>query len=125
MFKDHLVGEEQIADYLLFWMNQNDEYGYVPALGLKAPSDNIKEVLFHVAQQRNLKLRVRTTDSSILPQISTTPCDKLTIISVGVTGAYRDYPDFKSASQVFLSRFRRKEFGQIILDKDLIKQKSG
>lgn len=119
MFKDHLVGEEQMADYLLYWMNQNDEYGYVPALGLKAPSDNIKEVLFHIALQRNLRLRVRTTDGKLgyhIFMISVHSC-------LFRTGAYREYPDTKSSAQIFLSHFRRTAFGRILLDKDLINAK--
>lgn len=48
-----------MADYLLYWMNKNEEFGYVSSLGLKEPTDNVTELLFHVAIQRNLKRKIR------------------------------------------------------------------
>ena len=58
-FKDHLVGEETVADYLLYWLNKNEEFYYVSSLGLTAPNDNITEVLLHIAVQRNLRRKIR------------------------------------------------------------------
>ena len=53
-FKDHLVGETTVADYLLFRLNKNEEFGYV-----QAPTDDINQVLVHIAIERNLKLKIR------------------------------------------------------------------
>ena len=64
-FKDHLVGEEVVADYLLYLLNKNQEFGYVSALGLETPIDNIHELMIHIAVQRNLRLRIR--DSQGIP----------------------------------------------------------
>lgn len=100
-FKDHLVGEEVVVDYLLYWLNKNDEFGYVSSLGLEAPNDNTMEVLFHIAVQRNLRKKMRQ-----------------------VEGTYKEYPDFKSAAQIFLMLFRSTQFGKILLDKDLIDRPS-
>ena len=36
---------ENIADYLLYWMNRHKNYSYVNFLGLDSPSDDIREVL--------------------------------------------------------------------------------
>ena len=58
-FKDHLVGEEIVADYLLYLLNKNQEFGYVSALGLETPTDNIHELMIHIAVQRNLRLKIR------------------------------------------------------------------
>lgn len=58
-FKDHLVGEEVVADYLLYRMNKNGEFGYVSSLGLAAPCDNIHEILVRLAVNNNLRQRVR------------------------------------------------------------------
>ena len=49
--KDSVVGEEEIADYLLFTLNQRGNFSYVKELGLDAPTDNIKDVLNHVASR--------------------------------------------------------------------------
>ncbi|XP_046464460.1 mitochondrial GTPase 1-like [Daphnia pulex] len=96
-FKDHLVGEESVVDYLLFWLNKNEEFGYVDSLGLEAPTDNVTELLFYMCVQRNLRRKIRHVD-----------------------GTYKEYPDFKSAAQRFLSEFRSTNFGKILLDKDLL-----
>lgn len=67
-FKDHLVGEETVADYLLYWLNKNEEFGYVAALELPAPTDNVTELLFQVAVKRDLRKRIRDVDgNSFMP----------------------------------------------------------
>jgi len=96
-FKDHLVGEEIVADYLLYLLNKNQEFGYVSALGLETPTDNIHELMIHIAVQRNLRLKIRDSQ-----------------------GSYREKPDFKACAQIFLNHFRHKDFGPILLDKDLL-----
>lgn len=49
--KDSVVGEEEIADYLLFTLNQRRNFSYVTELGLDSPTDNILDVLNHVASR--------------------------------------------------------------------------
>lgn len=63
-FKDHLVGEESVVDYLLFWLNKNEEFGYVDSLGLEAPTDNVTELLFYMCVQRNLRRKIRHVDGN-------------------------------------------------------------
>ena len=57
-----MVGEEIVADYLLYWLNKNEEFDYVSALGLSSPTDDIKQVLLEIASQRNLYLKTRHFD---------------------------------------------------------------
>jgi hypothetical protein len=64
-FKDHLVGEESVVDYLLFWLNKNEEFGYVDSLGLEAPTDNVTELLFYMCVQRNLRRKIRHVDGNV------------------------------------------------------------
>ena len=47
--RDDLVGEELLADYLLYNLNQNEKYEYVDRFQLPGPSDDIYEVLPAVA----------------------------------------------------------------------------
>lgn len=61
-FKDHLVGEDFVANYLLYWLNRNEEFDYVAALGLSQPTDNIHEILLHIASQRNCFHKIRLSD---------------------------------------------------------------
>lgn len=42
--QDHLVGEEAIADYLLYWLNSHGYFRYVEYMGMTEPSDDIKMV---------------------------------------------------------------------------------
>lgn len=42
--QDHLVGEEAIADYLLYWLNQHRKFQYVNYMGLEQPCDEINKV---------------------------------------------------------------------------------
>lgn len=44
--QDHLVGEEAIADYLLYWLNSHGKFEYVDYMGLQEPCDDINKVLF-------------------------------------------------------------------------------
>ena len=42
--QDHLVGEEIIADYLLYWLNKHENFKYVDYMGMLEPSDDINKV---------------------------------------------------------------------------------
>lgn len=44
-FSDDAIGIENIADYLLYWLNKHENFSYVEFLGLDKPCDNITEVL--------------------------------------------------------------------------------
>ncbi|NXC22966.1 MTG1 GTPase, partial [Corythaeola cristata] len=46
---DHLVGEDIMADYLLYTLNKQQQFGYVQRYGLAEACDGITPVLRHVA----------------------------------------------------------------------------
>lgn len=96
-FQDHLVGEDIIADYLLYWLNKNKNFHYLDAVGLDEPTDDITHVLLSIAYKLGKTLTVRSL----------------------ATNAMEVKPDFQSASRYFVNAFRRGEFGKICLDKEL------
>lgn len=53
----HIVGTTLTADYLLFWLNRKEEFGYAGKVGLAAPSNNITEVLAYLARKRDLQIQ--------------------------------------------------------------------
>ncbi|XP_055624404.1 mitochondrial GTPase 1 [Toxorhynchites rutilus septentrionalis] len=93
--QDHLVGEELIADYLLYLMNKRENFKYVETMGLKEPTDSIAEVLIAGAQHLNRTIRVRHYDGSIVIR-----------------------PDVILAARHMIKSFRTGEFGKILIDED-------
>ncbi len=92
-FQDHLVGEEMIADYLLFWMNKNENYKYVEVMGLEEPSDEIGKVLIKGAVKMNKTIKLKNYDNSIVIR-----------------------PDLLAAARIMIQTFRTGGFGKICLD---------
>ncbi|XP_029818461.1 peroxisomal N(1)-acetyl-spermine/spermidine oxidase-like, partial [Manacus vitellinus] len=60
--RDHMVGEDMMADYLLYTLNKQQQFGYVQRYGLGEPCDHIEPVLKRVAlaQGRTQKVTVLT-----------------------------------------------------------------
>lgn len=50
--RDELVGEEYLADYLLYTLNRLQHFGYVDRYSLSGPMDHIQPLLEHIAQRR-------------------------------------------------------------------------
>ncbi|XP_058040647.1 mitochondrial ribosome-associated GTPase 1 isoform X5 [Ahaetulla prasina] len=48
--RDHLVGVEVIADYLLYVLNQQQQFSYVERYGLSGPCDEVESVLRSIAR---------------------------------------------------------------------------
>ncbi|KAM8704905.1 hypothetical protein ACLKA7_009375 [Drosophila subpalustris] len=93
---DHIVGEDLIADYLLFWLNKHRRYEYVDKLELKSgPSDNISAVLAEYAQQQGMFHRVKQYN-----------------------GQVETMTNLLSAARKFISFFRTGQLGPINLDED-------
>ncbi|XP_068597343.1 mitochondrial ribosome-associated GTPase 1 isoform X2 [Brachionichthys hirsutus] len=67
---DHLVGEDIIADYLLYSLNKLGEFSYVKKYDLQEPSDDIQRVLKHIA----VKLRKIQRVKAITGGTSPSPC---------------------------------------------------
>lgn len=93
-FQDHLVGEDVIADYLLFWLNRNKNFTYLDVMGLDDPTDDIAHVLMSGASKLGKIVRVKSFE----------------------TNSMETKLDLRSAARYFVAAFRRGEFGKICLD---------
>lgn len=98
--QDHLVGEEIIADYLLYWLNKHRKFKYVDFMGLDEPCDDINKVLLSGAIKYNRIRKVRDFD-----------------------GKVRDVPDLLETSRHIIKAFRTGELGKVILDIDLLENR--
>uniref|UniRef100_A0A1B6DW70 Mitochondrial GTPase 1 n=1 Tax=Clastoptera arizonana TaxID=38151 RepID=A0A1B6DW70_9HEMI len=90
---DGIVGIENIADYLLYWLNKHKNFSYISYLGMKEPSDNIDEVLTVGAVNYNRMVKRKNEN-----------------------GQYMFYPDKMSTAHNFVDAFRRGIFGNFLLD---------
>ncbi|XP_037947705.1 mitochondrial GTPase 1-like [Teleopsis dalmanni] len=93
-FPDHIVGIDQIADYLLYWLNKHNKFEYVEVLGLKNATDHIAELLFYHAKNLGKTRKIKRYDGQVITM-----------------------PDMLYAAQNFVQIFRKGEFGHILLDK--------
>lgn len=91
--QDHLVGEIQIADYILFWLNKNGFFQYVEVLNLKEPTDSIEELLLGVSMTTQKYIQYRHPD-----------------------GTKKIRPDFDYAARQLIRAFREGRLGQFNLD---------
>lgn len=94
---DHLVGQEKMVDYLLFWLNKQGRFEYVEKLGLPEPSDNVIEVLGRVAINLGITLKIRNFDGQLMTK-----------------------PNYAHAAEHFIRLFRSGELGQYCLDQDIL-----
>ncbi|NXK02225.1 MTG1 GTPase, partial [Herpetotheres cachinnans] len=94
--RDHLVGEDIMADYLLYTLNKWQQFGYVQRYGLAEACDNIELVLRRVAlaQGRTQKVKVLTGTGNV----------NVTMLN---------YP---AAAYEFLRDFRAGRLGRVTLD---------
>lgn len=95
--QDHLVGEEAIADYLLYWLNKHGKFKYVDYMGLTEPTDEINKVLIAGAIKFNRIRRTRDYDNTM-----------------------RDVPDLLEVARTMIKAFRTGELGKLLLDEDLL-----
>lgn len=93
---DHLVGEDIIADYLLFSLNRLGKFRYVEKYDLQEPSDNIQHVLKHIAVKLRKTQRVKAI--------------------TGVGNITVTVPNYSAAAYDFIRAFRKGELGQVMLD---------
>lgn len=95
--QDHLVGEEIIADYLLYWFNKNKKFDYVSYLNCDEPTDDVRIALAKAAIHRQASIKYKNFD-----------------------GAYIYRPDLQGMARNFLNAFRTGVFGKVLLDNDLL-----
>ncbi|KAK1905883.1 Mitochondrial ribosome-associated GTPase 1 [Dissostichus eleginoides] len=93
---DHLVGEEIIADYLLYSLNRLGEFSYVEKYGLQEPSDDIQYVLKRIAVKLGKTQRVKAI--------------------TGVGDITITVPNCSAAAYDLIRAFRKGELGQVMLD---------
>ncbi|XP_054546227.1 mitochondrial ribosome-associated GTPase 1 [Talpa occidentalis] len=97
---DHLVGEETLADYLLYTLNRHQLFGYVQHYGLSGACDDVARLLERVAvrlgKTRKVKVLTGTGD-------------------VNVT-----QPNYLAAARDFLRTFRLGLLGPVMLDRDTL-----
>ncbi|KAF2985442.1 hypothetical protein EK904_005899, partial [Melospiza melodia maxima] len=94
--RDHLVGEDVMADYLLYTLNKQQQFRYVQHYGLGQPCDHIEPLLKHVAlsQGRTQKVKVLTGTGNVNMMML-------------------NYP---AAAYEFLRDFRAGRLGRVTLD---------
>uniref|UniRef100_A0A8V0ZIK8 Mitochondrial GTPase 1 n=1 Tax=Gallus gallus TaxID=9031 RepID=A0A8V0ZIK8_CHICK len=94
--RDHLVGEDIMADYLLYVLNQQQQFGYMELYGLPEASDNIRHVLKYVAVAlgKTQKVKVLTGTGNV----------NMTML------------DYSAAAYEFLRAFRAGRLGRLTLD---------
>lgn len=93
---DHLVGEDIIADYLLFTLNRLQLFGYVEMYDLEAPSDDIQHVLKCIAVKLGKTQRVKAL--------------------TGVGDITVRMPNYTAAAYDFIRAFRKGNLGKVMLD---------
>lgn len=94
-FQDHLVGFENIADYLLYFMNKQKNLLYMEAMGLEEPTDEIIEVLMAGARKMNYFKAVRDLGTNQIEKVL----------------------DLDMSAKRMVKMFRNGEFGRFCLDK--------
>ncbi|ODM92482.1 Mitochondrial GTPase 1 [Orchesella cincta] len=94
-FPDHDVGLMLIADYILFTLNRQKNYKYTSLLGLEEPCDCITMALTKGAIHLNKMQQQR---------------------SMALESGLHKKPNFEYMSKMFIEKFRKAEFGKIVLD---------
>lgn len=93
---DHLVGEDIMADYLLYSLNRLGKFSYVERYNLQEPSDDIQHVLKRIAVKLGKTQRVKAI--------------------TGVGNITITVPNYTAAAYDFIRAFRKGELGQVMLD---------
>ncbi|XP_062286531.1 mitochondrial ribosome-associated GTPase 1 isoform X1 [Scomber scombrus] len=93
---DHLVGEDIIADYLLYSLNRQEKFSYVEKYNLEKPSDDIQQVLKRIAVKLGKTQRVKAI--------------------TGVGNITITLPNYTAAAYDFIRAFRKGELGRVMLD---------
>lgn len=93
---DHLVGEEILADYLLYTLNKFKQFSYVERYGLEAPSDDIESILKRIAIKLGKTKKVKAI--------------------TGVGNVNITVPNYSVAAYDFIRTFRKGVLGKVMLD---------
>ncbi|XP_045185334.2 mitochondrial GTPase 1-like [Mercenaria mercenaria] len=96
---NHLVGKDQIVDYLLFWLNKHENFSYVDRYELTGPTDNVVD--FMVAAALKHRFVVPYNDGS-----------KSTEKKYKV--------NFDRTASFIIKEFQHGHFGKVMLDDDCL-----
>ncbi|XP_070288253.1 mitochondrial ribosome-associated GTPase 1 isoform X3 [Myotis yumanensis] len=97
---DHLVGEETLADYLLYTLNRHQLFGYVQHYGLGEACDDVASVLKRVAIKLGKLQKVK--------------------VLTGTGNVNVIQPNYSAAARDFLRAFRSGLLGPVMLDWDVL-----
>lgn len=95
--QDHFVGEDIIADYLLYWLNKQKMYHYTDVFQLKEITDDISQVLTTISINKKKFLKTKDANNS-----------------------YVFKPNFVEAATFMIQSFRNGSLGKIMLDNDVV-----
>lgn len=90
--QDHMVGLELLSDYLLFTLNKMEKFDYVQHYELSSPSDDIFDVLVHIARKHGKVGKFKA-----------------------LTGGSERRLDLQAAATIFVKDFREGTLGRICL----------
>ncbi|KAL3831743.1 hypothetical protein ACJMK2_023457 [Sinanodonta woodiana] len=99
----HLVGEERIVDYMLFWMNKRKHYAYMEPYNIPEPTDDVYQFLTHVAKEKKMILKVQKTK-----------------FFQEATEEEKFRPNFHAVAGSILRDFQNGVFGKILLDDEAL-----
>ncbi|NXO61318.1 MTG1 GTPase, partial [Phainopepla nitens] len=94
--RDHLVGEDVMADYLLYTLNKQQQFGYVQHYRLGQPCDRIEPLLKHVALSQGYTQKVK--------------------VLTGTGNVNMMMLNYPAAAYEFLRDFRAGRLGRVTLD---------
>ncbi|NXC63565.1 MTG1 GTPase, partial [Aleadryas rufinucha] len=94
--RDHLVGEDVMADYLLYTLNKQQQFGYVQRYGLGQACDHIESLLKHVALTQGYTQKVK--------------------VLTGTGNVNMMMLNYPAAAYEFLRDFRAGRLGRVTLD---------
>uniref|UniRef100_A0A670ZSZ8 Mitochondrial ribosome associated GTPase 1 n=1 Tax=Pseudonaja textilis TaxID=8673 RepID=A0A670ZSZ8_PSETE len=97
---DHLVGVEVIADYLLYVLNQQQQFSYVERYGLSGPCDEVGSVLKSIAQHLGKVQKVQ--------------------VLTGTGNVNVAVPNYNAAACEFIYTFRKGLLGKVMLDQGIL-----
>ena len=116
---DHLVGEEYMADYLLFHLNQTAQFDYVSYMKLDDPMDDARLMLAMTAVYQGMVKQARDMDTGEKSSLSWGRQITNTRFSLS-SGQMKKFPDLKRAAQYFIRAFRSQQLGRINLDSKIL-----
>jgi len=67
--KDSAVGEQLIADYLLYILNKSQRFEYVDYMKVEEPTDNIRLLLAKSAIAQGFLIKVKNYEKGLAPKI--------------------------------------------------------